>query len=197
MAHGYLLASFLSPLTNQRTDAYRRSTSRAACAFRSRCWRPCAPNGRPTSPCRCAFRLPIGPSADSPRRICSPSRAHSRPPGSISSTSPPGRPSPGRSRCTAACGRRRSPTRFATRSASPPWRSGNIYEPDHVNSIIASGRADLCAIARPHLSNPAWTLEAAAQHRLSAAMVAAAVSLGEKPARAQPAARRASRRSPV
>ena len=40
---------------------------------------------------------------------------------------------------------------------------GNIYEPDHVNSIIASGRADLCAIARPHLTNPAWTLEAAAR----------------------------------
>ena len=32
-----------------------------------------------------------------------------------------------------------------------------------INSIIASGRADLCAIARPHLSNPAWTLEAAAK----------------------------------
>ena len=40
---------------------------------------------------------------------------------------------------------------------------GNIYDPDHVNSIIASGRADLCAIARPHLANPAWTLEAAAR----------------------------------
>ena len=40
---------------------------------------------------------------------------------------------------------------------------GNIYEPDHVNSIIASGRADLCAVARPHLANPAWTLQAAAQ----------------------------------
>jgi anthraniloyl-CoA monooxygenase len=40
---------------------------------------------------------------------------------------------------------------------------GNIYEADHVNSIIASGRADLCAIARPHLANPAWTLEAAAR----------------------------------
>jgi len=32
-----------------------------------------------------------------------------------------------------------------------------------VNSIIAAGRADLCAIARPHLTNPAWTLEAAAR----------------------------------
>ncbi len=40
---------------------------------------------------------------------------------------------------------------------------GNIYDPDHVNSIIASGRADLCAIARAHLANPAWTLEAAAR----------------------------------
>jgi anthraniloyl-CoA monooxygenase len=40
---------------------------------------------------------------------------------------------------------------------------GNIYDPDHVNSIIAAGRADLCAIARPHLANPAWTLEAAAK----------------------------------
>jgi anthraniloyl-CoA monooxygenase len=39
---------------------------------------------------------------------------------------------------------------------------GNIYESDHVNSIIAAGRADLCAIARPHLANPAWTLTAAA-----------------------------------
>jgi anthraniloyl-CoA monooxygenase len=39
---------------------------------------------------------------------------------------------------------------------------GNIYEADHVNSIIAAGRADLCALARPHLTNPAWTLQAAA-----------------------------------
>jgi len=39
---------------------------------------------------------------------------------------------------------------------------GNIYEPDHLNSIIASGRADLCLLARPHLWNPAWTLHAAA-----------------------------------
>ena len=35
---------------------------------------------------------------------------------------------------------------------------GAISEADHVNSIIAAGRADLCAIARPHLANPAWTL---------------------------------------
>jgi anthraniloyl-CoA monooxygenase len=40
---------------------------------------------------------------------------------------------------------------------------GNIYEPDHVNSIIAAGRADLCLLARPHLWDPFWTLRAAAQ----------------------------------
>ena len=39
---------------------------------------------------------------------------------------------------------------------------GNIYEPDHVNSILASGRADLCLLARPHLSDPQWTIRAAA-----------------------------------
>jgi anthraniloyl-CoA monooxygenase len=46
----------------------------------------------------------------------------------------------------------------------PTIAVGNIFEADHVNSIIAAGRADLCAIARPHLAHPSWTLaEAAAQ----------------------------------
>ncbi len=40
---------------------------------------------------------------------------------------------------------------------------GNIYEPDHVNSILAAGRADLVALGRPHLVDPAWTSRAAAQ----------------------------------
>jgi anthraniloyl-CoA monooxygenase len=39
---------------------------------------------------------------------------------------------------------------------------GNIIEPDHLNAIIAAGRADLCALARPHLSDPHFTLRAAA-----------------------------------
>ncbi len=39
---------------------------------------------------------------------------------------------------------------------------GSIYEADHVNSIVAAGRADLCAIARPHLADAAWTLHQAA-----------------------------------
>jgi anthraniloyl-CoA monooxygenase len=40
---------------------------------------------------------------------------------------------------------------------------GAISEADHVNSIVAAGRADLCAVARPHLANPAWTLTEAAK----------------------------------
>ncbi len=40
---------------------------------------------------------------------------------------------------------------------------GAISEADHCNSIIAAGRADLCAVARPHLANPAWTLTEAAR----------------------------------
>jgi anthraniloyl-CoA monooxygenase len=46
----------------------------------------------------------------------------------------------------------------------PTIAVGNIYEADHVNSIIAAGRADLCALARPHLANPSWTLAQAAAH---------------------------------
>lgn len=41
---------------------------------------------------------------------------------------------------------------------------GAITEPDHVNSIVAAGRADLCALARPHLADPSFTLRAAADY---------------------------------
>ena len=40
---------------------------------------------------------------------------------------------------------------------------GAISEADHANSIIAAGRADLCAVARPHLADPAWTLHETAR----------------------------------
>ncbi len=43
---------------------------------------------------------------------------------------------------------------------------GAISEADHVNSIIAAGRADLCAVARPHLANPSWTLNRSREDRL-------------------------------
>lgn len=47
--------------------------------------------------------------------------------------------------------------------AVPTMAVGNIFEIDHVNSIIAAGRADLCCLARPHLMDANWTLRAAAQ----------------------------------
>ncbi|MBV8589291.1 MAG: hypothetical protein JO212_04400, partial [Acetobacteraceae bacterium] len=43
-----------------------------------------------------------------------------------------------------------------------------ISEADHANSILAAGRADLCAIARPHLADPAWTLHEAARIGITA-----------------------------
>ena len=45
----------------------------------------------------------------------------------------------------------------------PTMAVGNIYEVDHVNSILAAGRADLCCLARPHLMDPNWTIRAAAR----------------------------------
>jgi anthraniloyl-CoA monooxygenase len=48
--------------------------------------------------------------------------------------------------------------RVRNEAGIPTIAVGAISEADHVNSIIAAGRADLCAVARPHLANPAWTL---------------------------------------
>jgi anthraniloyl-CoA monooxygenase len=50
----------------------------------------------------------------------------------------------------------------------PTIAVGNIVTADQVNGIIAAGRADLCALARPHLSDPHWTLHAAAELRYDA-----------------------------
>ncbi len=63
---------------------------------------------------------------------------------------------------------------------------GAIYEPDHVNSIIMAGRADLCALARPHLADPYWTLHAAARARLRRHALAGSVPVRQGAARAQP-----------
>ena len=53
--------------------------------------------------------------------------------------------------------------RIRNEAGIPTIAVGAISEADHVNSIVAAGRADLCAIARPHLANPAWTLSEAAK----------------------------------
>jgi anthraniloyl-CoA monooxygenase len=53
--------------------------------------------------------------------------------------------------------------RIRNEAGIPTIAVGAISEADHVNSIVAAGRADLCAIARPHLANPSWTLLEAAK----------------------------------
>jgi len=45
----------------------------------------------------------------------------------------------------------------------PTVAVGAIFEADHVNMVIAAGRADLCAVGRPHLADAAWTLHEAAR----------------------------------
>jgi anthraniloyl-CoA monooxygenase len=52
--------------------------------------------------------------------------------------------------------------RIRNEAGIPTMAVGNIYEPDHVNSILMAGRADLVCLARPHLADPYWTLHAAA-----------------------------------
>jgi len=49
----------------------------------------------------------------------------------------------------------------------PTMAVGNIFEIDHINSILMAGRADLCCLARPHLADPNWTLRAAAEQGYS------------------------------
>ena len=121
-AHGYLLASFISPLTNSApTNMAARSPT--GCAIRWKCSRRCARHGRRTSRCRCASPPPTGPRAASPATTRWRSRARSARPASIWSMSPRGRPCATRSRSTAACSRRRSPIRFATRPGSRPCAS--------------------------------------------------------------------------
>jgi anthraniloyl-CoA monooxygenase len=53
--------------------------------------------------------------------------------------------------------------RVRNEAGIPTIAVGAIFEADHANSIIAAGRADLCALARPHLANPAWTLNESAK----------------------------------
>jgi anthraniloyl-CoA monooxygenase len=51
--------------------------------------------------------------------------------------------------------------RIRNEAGIPTIAVGAITDADQVNSIIAAGRADLCALARPHLADPHWTLHAA------------------------------------
>jgi len=161
-AHGYLLSSFICPLTNKRTDDYggplanrMRYPLEVLRAVRA-AW----PGDRPISVRISAHDwAPGGNTPDDAVAIARMLKDAGADMVDVSSgqTTREAQPVYGRMYQTPFSDRIRNEVGIATIAV------GNIFEADHVNSIIAAGRADLCAIARPHLADPFWTLHAAAQ----------------------------------
>ena len=161
-AHGYLLSSFICPLTNLRTDEYGGS-------LENRCRYPLEvfaairavwPQGKPMSVRISAHDWAEGGNtADDAIEIAKLFKAAGADMIDVSSgqTTRAAKPIYGRMYQTPFADRIRNEVGIATIAV------GAISEADHANSIIAAGRADLCAIARPHLADPAWTLHEAAK----------------------------------
>ena len=161
-AHGYLLSSFLSPLTNQRTDAYGGSVENRLrwplevfAAMRA-VW----PDDKPMSVRISAHDWAEGGNTLSDAiEIARAFKAAGADLIDVSSGQVTKRQNPvyGRMYQTPFAEAVRNEVGIATMAV------GAISEADHVNSIIAAGRADLCALARPHLASPSWTLLEAAK----------------------------------
>ena len=166
-AHGYLLASFISPLTNRRTDEYGGSIENRMrfplelfAAMRA-AW----PNHKPMS-----VRVSAtdwhedGLSEADLKRIADLLIAAGADLIDVSAgqTVPDQKPIYGRMFQTPFSDFVRNEAGAATMAV------GNITTADQVNTIVASGRADLVALARPHLGNPYFTLQAAATYGHSA-----------------------------
>jgi anthraniloyl-CoA monooxygenase len=162
-AHGYLLASFLSPLTNRRTDAYGGSIENRLRyplevfdALRA-AW----PGDRPLSVRISATDWADGgiPDADT-LAIARAFAAHGADLLDVSTgqTVHDAAPVYGRMFQVPWSDMIRNEAGVATMCV------GNITTADQANTILAAGRADLVALARPHLTNPSWTLHAAAQY---------------------------------
>lgn len=161
-AHGYLLSSFITPLTNLRTDEYGGS-------LENRCRYPLEvftavravwPAQLPMSVRISAHDwAPGGNTADDAVEIARLFKTAGCDFIDVSSgqTTRAAKPVYGRMYQTPFADRIRNEVGIRTIAV------GAISEVDHVNSIIAAGRADLCAIARPHLADPAWTLHEAAK----------------------------------
>jgi anthraniloyl-CoA monooxygenase len=161
-AHGYLLSAFVSPLTNRREDQWG-----GALAGRLRfplevfaAVRAAWPAERPISVRISAHDWVEG--GTTPEDAVAIARAFHAAGADLidcssGQVSPEQRPVYGRMYQTPFADRVRNEAGVATIAV------GAISEADHANSIIAAGRADLCAVARPHLANPAWTLTEAAR----------------------------------
>ena len=162
-AHGYLLASFITPLQNKRTDEYGGSLENRLryplevfAAMRT-AW----PSDKPMS-VRISATDWAGEDGVTPDEAVLIGEAFAQEGAdlidvSAGQTWADQQPVYGRMFQTPFSDRIRNEGRLATMAV------GNIYEPDHANSILAAGRADLVALARPHLVDPFWTLRAAAQ----------------------------------
>jgi anthraniloyl-CoA monooxygenase len=161
-AHGYLLSSFISPLTNQRTDDYGGSLANRLryplevfAAVRA-AW----PEHLPMSVRISAHDwVEGGITPEDAVEIAKAFKAAGADMIDCSSgqVSKQEKPVYGRMYQTPFADRIRQ------EAGIPTIAVGAISEADHANSILAAGRADLCAVARPHLANPAWTLTEAAK----------------------------------
>ncbi|MDI9335110.1 MAG: bifunctional salicylyl-CoA 5-hydroxylase/oxidoreductase [Cytophagales bacterium] len=161
-AHGYLLSSFLTPLSNQRTDEYGGSLENRLRypleVFRA--MRAVWPAHLPMSVRLSAHDwVPGGNTADDAVVMARAFKDAGCDVIDVSSgqTSRAAKPVYGRMYQTPFSDRIRNEVGIQTIAV------GAITEGDQVNSIIAAGRADLCAIARPHLADAAWTLHEAAK----------------------------------
>lgn len=161
-AHGYLLSAFICPLTNQRTDEYGGSLGNR-CRYPLEVFsamRDVWPADRPMSVRISAHDwAPGGNTPDDAVAIARLFKAAGCDVIDVSSgqTTRAARPVYGRMYQTPFADRIRNEVDILTMAV------GAISEADHANSIIGAGRADLCAVARPHLADPAWTLHEAAR----------------------------------
>ena len=160
-AHGYLVSAFISPLTNRRTDEYGGSLDNRLRfpleVFRA--MRAAWPARKPMSVRISATDwVEGGITGDDAVEIARAFKAAGVDLMDVSAgqTSIEARPVYGRMFQTPFADRIRNEVDIATMAV------GNITEPDHLNAIIASGRADLCALARPHLSDAQFAQRAAA-----------------------------------
>ncbi len=165
-AHGYLLSSFLSPLTNQRTDRYGGSLA-ARLAYPLEVFdavRAVWPEDRPmTVRVSATDWHPGGVDIDEAVEIARAFAEHGADgidvsTGQVVSNE---RPAFGRSYQTPFADRIRN--EIGRKYGIAVIAVGAISSHDDVNSIILAGRADLCALGRTHLYDPNWTLHAAAE----------------------------------
>ena len=162
-AHGYLLSSFITPLLNQRDDEYGGSLENRlrypteVCRAMRAAW----PTSKPMS-VRISAHDWVGEMGITEAQALDIAKAFIHAGADIINvstgmTSHNAKPQPGRMFQTPLSDLIRNEGGVATLAV------GNIYDIDHVNSIIAAGRADLVCMARPHLADPQCTLHAAAE----------------------------------